>query len=70
MTAAEKAMGVVKNVLIFRETLERINKEMAELRGDIKALSGNVIDIDKRLVRIETMIEMSSRSVGQPRIEG
>jgi len=70
MTAAEKAMAVVKNVLIFRETLERINKEMAELRGDIKALSGNVIDIDKRLVRIETMIEMSSRSVGQPRIEG
>ncbi|BCA59501.1 hypothetical protein [Sphingomonas sp. HMP6] len=70
MTAAEKAMGVVKNVLIFRETLERINKEMAELRGDIKALSGNVIDIDKRLVRIETMIEMSARNAGQPRIEG
>lgn len=70
MTGAEKAMGVVKNVLIFRETLERINKEMAELRGDIKALSGNVIDIDKRLVRIETMIEMSARNAGQPRIEG
>lgn len=70
MTAAEKAIGVVKNVLLFRETLERINKEMAELRGDITSLSRNVIDIDKRLVRIETMIEMSSRSVGQPRIEG
>jgi|UniRef100_UPI0035CB96C3 hypothetical protein len=70
MTAAEKAMGVLKNVLLFRETLERINKEMGELRGDIAALSHAVIDIDKRLVRIETMIEMSSRGLGQPRIEG
>jgi hypothetical protein len=70
MTAAEKAIGVLKNVLLFRETLERINKEMGELRGDITTLSHNVIDIDKRLVRIETMIEMSSRCLGQPRIEG
>lgn len=70
MTAAEKAMGVVKNVLLFRETLERINKEMAELRGDITSLSRNVIDIDKRLVRIETMVEMAGRNRGSPQIEG
>ena len=70
MTAAEKAMSVVKNVLLFRETLERINKEMAALRGDIASLTHNVIDIDKRLVRIETMVEMAGRGGGPPRIEG
>ncbi|WP_277968837.1 hypothetical protein [Sphingomonas echinoides] len=70
MTATEKAMSVVKNVLLFRETLERINKEMAALRGDIASLTHNVIDIDKRLVGIETMVEMAGRGGGPPRIEG
>lgn len=43
---------------------------MAELRGDIASLSRNVIDIDKRLVRIETMVEMAGRNRGSSQIEG
>jgi hypothetical protein len=29
-----------------------------------------IVALDKRIVRIETMIEMSDRARGQPRIEG
>ncbi len=39
MSATEKAIGVMKNVLTFSETLERIQKQMSELQGDIAKLS-------------------------------
>ena len=69
MSTSERAISVVKSVLLFRETLDQLRSEIADLRSDLQTLARDHTALDKRVVRIETMIEMSGRSVGQPRIE-
>lgn len=70
MSSSEKAVGLVKSVLLFRETLDQLRKQIGDLRGDLQALARDHVELDKRVVRIETMIEMSTMRGGQPRIEG
>jgi archaellum component FlaC len=72
VSATEKAIGVVKNVLLLRETLERIQKDMEDLQGGVSTLARDVVGIDKRVVRLETLVEVASARRGPdvPRIEG
>ena len=70
MSASEKAVGVVKSVLLFREILEQLRVQIGDLRGDLQALARDHVELDKRVVRIETMIEMTASRAAQPRIEG
>ena len=72
MSATEKAIGAVKNVLLLRETLERIQKDLGEVQGDVSTLARDVVDIDKRVVRLETLVEVAAARRGPdvPRIEG
>jgi cob(I)alamin adenosyltransferase len=72
VSATEKAIGVVKNVLLLRETLERIQKDMEDLQGDVSTLARDVVDIDKRVVRLETLVEVAAARRGPdvPRIKG
>ena len=70
MSSSEKAVGLVKSVLLFRETLDQLRKQIGDLRTDLQALARDHVELDKRVVRIETMIEMSVMRGGQLRIEG
>ncbi|WP_447971376.1 hypothetical protein [Nitrospira sp. M1] len=45
-----------KDVLL--DTL-KLTEEVKRLTRDIERLNGHVIDVDKRLVRLETMVEMA-----------
>ena len=62
MSATEKAIGVVKSVLLFNERLEAIQKEMAQLRTDLGTLSRDLIDVDRRVTRIEGVMEGYGRA--------
>lgn len=54
----------------MQERLDVMRSEQKRIADDVSGLNAYALAIDKRVVRIETMIEMSSRSGGQPRIEG
>ena len=54
MGALADAIAVLKDVLRMRDDLDRLSKNVDKL-----ATAAN--DIDKRLIRIETMVEMASR---------
>lgn len=71
MSATEKAIGVVKTVLLFTERLEAIHKQMDQLRGDLAALSRDLIDVDRRVTRIEGVMEgfqRASATTRRPRL--
>jgi hypothetical protein len=71
MSSFADAMKAVREVLLMQTQIERLDKQ-SELQGeDLRGVKQNVIDIDKRVVRIETMIEMSAqRGTQPPLIEG
>ncbi|HEX8388196.1 MAG TPA: hypothetical protein VF636_04185 [Sphingomonas sp.] len=56
--------------MLMQERIDALRTDVAKQARDLETLTGKVFEIDKRVVRIETMIEMSARAAGQPRIEG
>jgi len=59
MGALADAIAVLKDVLRMRDDLDRLSKNVDKL-----ATAAN--DIDKRLIRIETMVEMAARRSAEP----
>lgn len=71
MSALGDALAALKNVVLIQERLDVVRREVTELAVSVSKLDDRVVDIDKRVVRIETMIELSGRRGSeQPRIEG
>lgn len=71
MSALSDALKGIRQVLLLQEQVQRL-EQMTERQGQaINRLADDLIVIDKRVVRIETMIEMTAgRTAVQPRIEG
>lgn len=70
MSSLGDALEAIRNVVLMQERLEVMDRKVDRLATDVKGLSDYAAAIDKRVVRIETMIEMGARSTAQPRIEG
>jgi hypothetical protein len=65
------AFTALKNVMLMQDRIEGLKRDMAVSSGDLKTLTEKVFELDKRVVRIETMIEMTTgRGVTPPRLEG
>jgi hypothetical protein len=68
------ALEAIRNVVLMQERLEVMDRKVDRLASDVKGLSDYAAAIDKRVVRIETIVEMGiergARSSAQPRIEG
>jgi hypothetical protein len=64
------ALEAIRNVVLMQERLEVMDRKVDRLASDVKGLSDYAAAIDKRVVRIETIVEMGVRSSAQPRIEG
>ena len=69
MSALGDALQGIRQVLLLQDQVKRLETLGEKQTDALGKLSDDLISIDKRVVRIETMIEMSGRSVGQPRIE-
>jgi len=63
------ALAALKNVVLLHERLDVVKTNNELLAGDLRTLTVKVANLSERLVRIETMVEMS-RGGGLPRIEG
>lgn len=72
MSAVGDAMTALKNVILMQERIQVLQKEIERVAGDVSGLNDYCMSLDKRVVRIETMIEMTARAApSQPsRIEG
>jgi hypothetical protein len=70
VSALSDALKGIRQVLLLQEQVQRL-EQMTERQGQaIGKLADDLISVDKRVVRIETMIEMSAGRGNQPpRIE-
>lgn len=70
MSTVSDVLAGLKKVILLEENVSRLQEEVAGVAKDVRRTRDYAAEIDKRVVRIETMIEMSGRvSENQPRIE-
>ena len=71
MSTLSDALAALKNIVLLQERLENVQRDIARVSGDVAAVNDYALSIDKRVIRIETMIEMTRSGSGStPRIEG
>lgn len=71
MSAVGDALKALRDVVLMQERLDVMRSEQKRIAEDVSGLNAYVLAVDKRVVRIETMIEMTERqSTQKPRIEG
>lgn len=70
MSTLSEALKALKTVLLIEENVSRLQQDVATLADEVRRVRDYAGEIDKRVVRIETMIEMTSRAPRQSRIEG
>jgi hypothetical protein len=63
------AMKTIESVVLLRSKVERLDEELAATNGEIRRLVGSLIQLDRRIVRLETLEEVRSGRAGPPRIE-
>ncbi len=71
MSAFGDAMKALKNVMLMQERIEGLRHDNVRIAEDLRSLSGHVFDLDKRVLRIETIIEITrGGGASSPRITG
>jgi hypothetical protein len=71
MSSVSDAFAALKNVMLMQERIDGLRNDITKNTIDLSRLTDRVFDLDKRVVRIETVIEMTGRQAAQqPRIEG
>ena len=71
MSTIRDALEGIKSIMLLQNDVRNLEKEVERQRDGIDDLGDDFVALDKRIVRIETMIEMSTGRSGQlPRIEG
>ena len=61
MSVFDRVLTGVKDVLLIREEVSRLARDQIELKT-------GVLDHEKRLIRIETMVEMTGRGGARRRL--
>lgn len=70
MSALGDAFAALKNVLLVQERLDAVRNDVERLAADVRDLNTYAVSLDKRIVRIETLVEFGSgRGSDQRRIE-
>jgi hypothetical protein len=68
-TLGEAVKGI-KQLLLLQEQVRQLERAAEKQTDALGRLTGDVLALDKRVIRIETMIEMGQRQAQTPRIEG
>lgn len=70
MSTLSDAFAALKNVILMQDKLERMQKEIESTAADLRGLKDYAVDIDKRVARIEGVMEgvaRASASTAKPR---
>lgn len=69
MSSLGDAMTALRNVVLMQERLDVLTRKVDRLADDVRDTNDYALAIDKRLIRIETMIEVGRGRPPQPRLE-
>ena len=69
MSTFGDAYKAIESVILLRSRVENLERGLDKLIDDVKQDGRDLLDHERRLIRIETMIEMSGRGGFKPRIE-
>lgn len=64
------AWKTIEAVVLLRSKVEQLNQELRATNDKVGQVIGAVLQVDRRLVRLETIEEMRSRAKPLPKIEG
>ena len=70
MSAFGDAYKAIESVILLRSRIEALERALDKLVDEVKQDGRDLLDHERRLIRIETMIEMLGRGGLRPRIEG
>jgi hypothetical protein len=70
MSALSDALKGIRQVLLLQDQVQRLEQLTERQAQEIGRLADDLISVDKRVVRIEAMIEMSGRAGSPPKIQG
>jgi hypothetical protein len=71
MSSLGDAFAALKNVMLLHERLEGVQKDVERLSDDVKGLNRYAVEIDRRVARIEGVMEgyqRASATLRQPRL--
>lgn len=69
MSAIGDALASLKSVMLMQERIDGLRTDVGRVSGDLRTLTEKVGDLNGRVIRIETMIEIYDKQA-QRRIEG
>ncbi len=69
MSAFGDAYKAIESVILLRSRVEGLERSIDKVIDDLKQDGRDLLDHERRLIRIETMIEMSGRVPNPPRLE-
>jgi hypothetical protein len=70
VSAFGDAYKAIESVILLRARVEALERALEKVADDVKQDGRDLLDHERRLIRIETMIEMSGRGARKTRIEG
>lgn len=70
MSAFGDAYKAIESVILLRSRVEGLESSLDRLADEVKQDGRDLLDHERRLIRIETMIEMSGGRPDKPRLKG
>jgi hypothetical protein len=67
VSALGDAFAALKNVILMQDKLERMQRQIDSSAGDLRGLRDYAVEIDKRVARIEGVMEGVARASTAPR---
>ena len=64
------AMKTIESVVLLRSKVEQLDDEIEKTNDEVRRVVGTIIQIDRRLVRLETFEEVRNGHPSPPRLEG
>jgi hypothetical protein len=64
------AMKTIESVILLRTKVERLDDELDKTNDEIRRVVSTIIQMDRRIVRLETLEEVRTGTSQIPRIEG
>ena len=64
------AMKTIESVILLRSKVERLDQELYRTNDEVRRIVGTIVQMDRRLVRLETLEEVRTGPRPFPKIEG
>jgi hypothetical protein len=70
MSLISDAMKTIESVILLRSKVERLDDELDKTNDEIRRVVSTIIQMDRRIVRLETLEEVRTGLSPIPKIEG